>query len=531
METNDMNIQVNGFEECLTILKDNLAYVEDASFAWKNVISILVIKLSNTDSINKANEASNATQIQLTSEKDASSGQRKTEDFFPTLTLNSTFKGWRIGVPVRLSKRNLDVLSADTTEFSSDWRKDQVQIRRRVLNADENGNGNPTLQICYGNDLMPLRKALGVDDYIVFVKRKDASLYEAFGVQKTIELGKGKKMYVSDKSDKDSTNFGLADIITPGGTNELFYGVPGAGKSYTIDKRVNGAAYERVVFHPDYTYSDFVGQIMPRLKDEESGEKKLTYEFVPGPFTKAMKKAVDNEEEMFYLVIEEINRGNAPAIFGDIFQLLDREDDGSGKYSITNFDIAREVYGDEEAEIRMPSNLTLLATMNTSDQNVFTLDTAFQRRWEMKYIPNDIDNAEHANEPIQGSDITWGRFANVINEEIVEYSAELGSTEDKQLGAYFAKTPDLAVFKFPEKTLKYLWDDAFKLNRDAIFEERVKSIGALIKTYMDEFNNGNDPLKAVLNSDVYKKMISRAAKEDGNNDVQTAEESDSVTEE
>lgn len=212
MASNNTNIQQNGFDISLAILKDNLSYVEDTTFSWKDVISILVIRLSNTDSINKANEASNATQIQLTSERDASAGQRKTEDFFPTLTLNSTFKGWRIGVPVRLNKKNLEALSMDTTEFSSDWGKDQVQIRRRILNADENGQGNPTLQICYGNDLMPLRKALGVDDYIVFVKRKDASMYEAFGVLKSVNLGKGKKMYVSDKADKDSTNFGLTDI-------------------------------------------------------------------------------------------------------------------------------------------------------------------------------------------------------------------------------------------------------------------------------------------------------------------------------
>jgi uncharacterized protein YfeS len=148
--------------------------------------------------------------------------------------------------------------------------------------------------------------------------------------------------------------------------------------------------------------------------------------------------------------------------------------------------------------------------MNTSDQNVFTLDTAFQRRWEMKYIPNDIDNAEHANEPIQGSDITWGRFANVINEEIVEYSSELGSAEDKQLGAYFAKTPDLAVFKFPEKTLKYLWDDAFKLDREHVFDITIRSIGDLMSTYTIEASRKQDPLKRVMKSEVYNKMLKLA---------------------
>ena len=135
-------------------------------------------------------------------------------------------------------------------------------------------------------------------------------------------------------SDEKKDNSGI-------GANILFYGVPGAGKSYEIDQMIVQDRSERVVFHPDYTYSDFVGQILPRIikKDGET-EGKLRYVFEPGPFTKMLKKAHDDpDRKMYYLVIEEINRGNAPAIFGDIFQLLDRNDDGSGKYHISNYDI------------------------------------------------------------------------------------------------------------------------------------------------------------------------------------------------
>ena len=187
---------------------------------------------------------------------------------------------------------------------------------------------------------------------------------------------------------------------------------------------------ERVVFHPDYTYSDFVGQILPRIiKKEGESEGKLRYVFEPGPFTKMLKKAHDDPNNMYYLVIEEINRGNAPAIFGDIFQLLDRNDDGSGKYHTSNYDMAKVVYGDEHEDeiIKMPANLTLLATMNTSDQNVFTLDTAFQRRWEMHLIKNDVYKADHAGEKIGGSEISWGRFADVTNMEIIRFGEETGS--------------------------------------------------------------------------------------------------------
>lgn len=316
---------------------------------------------------------------------------------------------------------------------------------------------------------------------------------------------------VSVSNETDVSRDNKTEERLTGGSNILLYGVPGSGKSHTIDSIVENSEYERVVFHPDYTYSDFVGQIMPRLKGNADGTEKLTYEFVPGPFTKALKAAVDKEDSMHYLVIEEINRGNAPAIFGDVFQLLDRNEDGSGKYHITNFDIAREVYGDEAAEIRIPSNLSILATMNTSDQNVFTLDTAFQRRWNMKYIENNVAEAEHANEKIEYSDVTWGGFASTVNEEILQYNAELSSSEDKQLGAYFVTRAELTSDKFPEKALKYLWDDAFKLEREKIFRPEIKSVGDLVHSYDVEIQNDRDPIKGVMRAEVYRKMMDMSA--------------------
>lgn len=326
---------------------------------------------------------------------------------------------------------------------------------------------------------------------------------------------KNLKIYNIDKDINDALDENIINNnpLCIGGTNELLYGVPGSGKSFTIDNIVKDSDYERVVFHPDYTYSDFVGQIMPRLKMNEDGTEKLTYEFVPGPFTKALKTAENDKDHMHYLIIEEINRGNAPAIFGDIFQLLDRDEDGQGKYCITNYDIAREVFGEENetTAIRIPSNLSILATMNTSDQNVFTLDTAFQRRWNMKYIENNITGAAHANDKIEHSDITWGSFASVVNEEILEYSAGLASSEDKQLGAYFVGKDELSSDRFPEKALKYLWDDAFKLERDKIFNQEIKSIGDIISSYEKNIQQGNDPIKGVLKWEVYKKMMDMSA--------------------
>lgn len=325
------------------------------------------------------------------------------------------------------------------------------------------------------------------------------------------------------EKEDDSAEMGNAPRI---GVNILFYGVPGAGKSYEIDKMIVQDRSERVVFHPDYTYSDFVGQILPRIirKNGET-EEKLRYVFEPGPFTKMLKKAQDDPDNMYFLVIEEINRGNAPAIFGDIFQLLDRNDDGSGKYPISNYDMAKVVYGEDHEDeiIKMPANLTLLATMNTSDQNVFTLDTAFQRRWEMHLIKNDIGKAKHADCKIEGSQISWGRFVTVANEEIIRFGGEIGGLEDKRLGAYFARINELTREKFPEKVLKYLWDDAFKMDHYVFFNENISSVDGIIEVFR-ESQTEEDALKKVLKMAVYSKMLGQATVAENLEDVSEVKE-------
>ena len=305
----------------------------------------------------------------------------------------------------------------------------------------------------------------------------------------------------TDDIDTEIPNKENRNII---GRNIIYYGVPGAGKSHTIEKDYNiddgNNIVERVVFHPDYTYSDFVGQIMPKVETEKDTENntafsRVSYEFKPGPFTNILRLANENPNKQHILIIEEINRGNAPAIFGDLFQLLDRKEDGSSRYSINNSDIANVVYLDNfpEKKVYLPSNLTIVATMNTSDQNVFTLDTAFQRRWEMRLIENKF-RSDHtfADKEILDTKVTWRTFCETMNRVIVGNGARTTSTEDKRLGVYFIKAQDIdlgdksvnQLRKFPEKVIKYLWDDAFKFNREDLFNTIYHSLEDVIEAFM-----------------------------------------------
>lgn len=294
-------------------------------------------------------------------------------------------------------------------------------------------------------------------------------------------------------------------------TQIIYYGVPGSGKSHKIDEITKNLSEEqkiRVVFHPEYTNADFVGQILPCLTSDG-----IEYRFKAGPFSRILKKAYQNPNKPHYLIIEEINRGNAAAIFGDLFQLLDRDSEGWSSYEIENLDINSFIrskdstYSDAKIEssvnvgdytwtentgIRLPPNLSLLATMNTSDQNVFTLDNAFQRRWDMELVPNSCDDKTQmdASISVKGKIITWKSFQSKINEVIAEKGNESGfsSMEDKRLGCWFIKNNEKGIDpeKFANKVLKYLWDDAFKFNRSEIFIDEVKNFEELKKLFIGD---------------------------------------------
>ena len=295
---------------------------------------------------------------------------------------------------------------------------------------------------------------------------------------------------------------------------QIFYGAPGTGKSHVINELTAGKAVVRTTFHPDTDYSTFVGAYKPTtksvpvmtvigkeavpVKDNEGNEMtedKIVYKFVSQAFLQAYVEAwkkycavQENEEPLDeYLVIEEINRGNCAQIFGDLFQLLDRGDKGFSVYPIMADSDMKEMLKKEFAglEIKkkesinalfkggkdivaqvlkgdillLPNNLYIWATMNTSDQSLFPIDSAFKRRWDWKYMPIDTKK-ENWNIEVDGKKYSWSDFLEAVNEQIFEVT----KSEDKKLGFYFCRANNHVVDaeKFVGKVIFYLYNDVFK---------------------------------------------------------------------
>ncbi len=288
----------------------------------------------------------------------------------------------------------------------------------------------------------------------------------------------------------------LEESVLRGGKNEIYYGAPGCGKSYFVKQKyeVSNNIVLRTTFHPEYSNSDFVGQITPKIDEE----KNVVYEFNPGIFTMALINAFNHPNSGVILVIEEINRGNASAIFGDVFQLLDRNHSGKSIYSIDNENLVsfinQKIKG-SISKIYLPTNLSIVATMNTSDQNISPLDTAFKRRWNLIKIKNVFtkDN-DLANLFVPMTDLTWKEFVEKINSYIIDNSEQLNIFgEDKCIGVYFVGKNELSNIPndetddgikanklFSEKVLFYIWNDIAKLSPLLWFKPEYKTFDSII---------------------------------------------------
>lgn len=305
-----------------------------------------------------------------------------------------------------------------------------------------------------------------------------------------------------------------------GGRNIIFYGAPGTGKSHRIDQEeLAGVSDEhiiRTVFHSETQSSDFIGCLKPSMQ-ERSGEQELVYDFQPGPFSKALAGALNKPKEMHYLVVEEINRAPAAAVFGEVFQLLDRNAEGGGVYEISATDPMQEEWLKQKVpgfygKIKMPSNLTFLATMNNSDQAVMPMDTAFKRRWRFEYIPIDFETKCPEGQLTLYTDgsqksILWKDFALRIN----EWLSRLEIPEDRHLGQWFVSDEELkAVSKSKSgglefsdvltgKLFTYLWDDVLRHGqREAVFDPGIRTYGALVAAYTSGKNIFHSDLSVEL---------------------------------
>lgn len=298
--------------------------------------------------------------------------------------------------------------------------------------------------------------------------------------------------------------------------NRILFGAPGTGKSFTLNHEkdillADGGEYERVTFHPDYSYANFVGTYKPVPCKDSDGKDAITYSYVPGPFMRTYVKALQNRKtddpKPFLLIIEEINRANVAAVFGDVFQLLDRGDDEVSEYPIRASEdikkyLANELGGnpDNYAEIRIPDNMFIWATMNSADQGVFPMDTAFKRRWGFTYLGIDDSEAGIVGKKVilgQGNYrrcVEWNALRKAINNELLSYKVN----EDKLMGPYFISKKNMpegemidpAVFAriFKNKVIMYLFDDAAKQKRLTLFagcEDKNKNLYSQICSEFD----------------------------------------------
>lgn len=358
-----------------------------------------------------------------------------------------------------------------------------------------------------------------------FIQVKESLVYIGENMEKYLLIFDMRSLYFQKSCQNQSINdIYNTEFQSPFSLNRIIFGAPGTGKSHRLEEdkfrnveevdAENGLYegligsciqnYERVTFHPDYSYANFVGTYKPVPIYLEGGEERISYKYVPGPFmriyVKALKSAMSANPEPYLLIIEEINRANVSSVFGDIFQLLDRKADGTSEYSIQVSEDMKNYLIDELgdsisefSEIRLPNNLFIWATMNSADQGVFPMDTAFKRRWDFTYLGID-DNEEgiRGNRVVLGKgrysrEVEWNDLRKLINSKLESFRIN----EDKLLGPYFISEdtmndPDKFKRTFKNKVIMYLFEDAAKHKRSDLFSVSNPNIYSKICHEFDE---------------------------------------------
>jgi hypothetical protein len=383
----------------------------------------------------------------------------------------------------------------------------------RILKSLLNDKLNPFLKYHSGN----VDIADGYDDALSsYQKRVDTFLQLS---AKKIDLHDEEVLPSKICEDSTSNSYHVSDdsvfsteLKSSYPRNRIIFGAPGTGKSWQLDTDKNkllenGGEFERVTFHPDYTYSQFVGAYKPTT--DENGE--ISYQFVPGPFMRIYVNALKNSRtdypQPYLLIIEEINRARVASVFGDIFQLLDRKEDGTSQYAIQASEdikkyLAAELGGQPSYYpiLKIPNNMFLWATMNSADQGVYPMDTAFKRRWTFEYISIDAKQEEvkctvNLVKDNPETNVNWNRLRKAINAKLLDTCRV---NEDKLLGPFFLSKKaikadeanhiiDEEAFRkaFKSKVIMYLFEDAARQYRSRLFKS---DICKMYSSICDEFD-------------------------------------------
>lgn len=497
------------FEEAMDIVSNKLANLGTNIKDSKAYDGMIVKRLASSNTLDEKN--SKQSHIAITGEQ---------MSIFPVLLPGNLVdkKYLYFKIPVNLYATNIEYLNPDKNLSS------EMNILECYTSVWKRGGSSPQIQLSLKNkdsdNFIAFRKMLHVGSYMIVLKHKGEFVYDFLGVsskdvsedmdEEFMELDNKffyKKSITGIEIDKFLTETDYISEINEetspynGKTAEniIYYGAPGTGKSYGVSEYVNDHICEnqekydaskddckyvfRATLHPEYTYSDFVGQVMP-VVEKNGDEKSITYDFKPGVFTEALTYAEKHSDEAVFLVLEELSRANVAAVFGDVFQLLDRKDNGRSEYGIDNALIANVVYADEKRKVFIPGNLFIIGTVNTSDQNVFAMDTAFKRRFNWKYVSINVPEEKKAefnqdNNPefmIDGIKTDWLEFYTELDKFI---TSELGMTEDKQIGPYFIKFRkknneyDEPREIIRDKLLQYLWDDVQGVARNMYAEKTL----------------------------------------------------------
>lgn len=340
-----------------------------------------------------------------------------------------------------------------------------------------------------------------------FSKKRIKELEKTSGDVAFISITKEKKDEETpkDKNDKEYPH------------NRIIFGAPGTGKSNKLKTETEGMDKKyvtRVTFHPDYSYAHFVGTYKPVMIEtgdkytNGESQKSIEYNFVPGPFLEVYKKAKKDKDNDYVLIIEEINRANVAAVFGDVFQLLDRKSDGESEYPInTSQDVKKWLTDNDNGvgevdTLSIPKNMYIWATMNSADQGVYPMDTAFKRRWTFEYlgINDGASKVENWEVTIGGKNYNWDKLRRAINTTLLNANVN----EDKCLGPFFIKDGASAE-EFASKVLMYLFEDVVKQKPSKIFNAELKGFSSIYNKAIDKCD-----LKDIFVKDIYEGLVKNA---------------------